>query len=122
MARSPRLFEHNLPPGLHYRDDFITEADEGVLLDAIAQIQGHEAGFAKLVVEEKSCRIVGVHLLMEHADALIGEAALMVACELTLDQLAKAIHPHPTQSEMFPLLARRAMSRLSRKQQTISSN
>ncbi|HEU4694345.1 MAG TPA: alpha-ketoglutarate-dependent dioxygenase AlkB [Vicinamibacterales bacterium] len=38
MARSPRLFEHDLPPGLHYRDDFITEADEGGLLDAIAEI------------------------------------------------------------------------------------
>ena len=38
MAGSPRLFEHDLPPGLHYGDDFITEADEGVLLDAIADI------------------------------------------------------------------------------------
>jgi alkylated DNA repair dioxygenase AlkB len=38
MAGSPRLFEHDLPPGLHYRDDFITEADEGVLLDAFAHI------------------------------------------------------------------------------------
>ena len=39
MARSPRLFEYDLPPGLHCRDDFITEADEGVLLDAIAEIE-----------------------------------------------------------------------------------
>jgi len=38
MARSPRLFEHDLPPGLHYRDDFITESEEGELLDAIAGI------------------------------------------------------------------------------------
>ena len=38
MARSPRLFEHDLPPGLHYRDDFITEAEERELLDAIADI------------------------------------------------------------------------------------
>jgi len=38
MAGSPRLFEHDLPPGLHYRDDFITEANEGVLLDAIADL------------------------------------------------------------------------------------
>ena len=38
MAGSPRLFEHDLPPGLDYRDDFITEADERVLLDAIADI------------------------------------------------------------------------------------
>lgn len=38
MARSPRLFEHDLPPGLHYRDDFITESEEGELLDAIAGV------------------------------------------------------------------------------------
>jgi len=38
MAGSPRLFEHDLPPGLHYRDAFITEADERALLDAIADI------------------------------------------------------------------------------------
>ena len=38
MAGSPRLFEHDLPPGLHYRDDFITEAEERALLDAIADI------------------------------------------------------------------------------------
>jgi hypothetical protein len=38
MAGSPRLFEHDLPQGLHYRDDFITEAEERELLDAIADI------------------------------------------------------------------------------------
>ena len=38
MARSPRLFEPDIPPGLHYRDDFITESEEGELLDAIAGI------------------------------------------------------------------------------------
>ena len=38
MAASPRLFEHDLPPGLHYRDDFITEAEERELLDAIADV------------------------------------------------------------------------------------
>jgi len=38
MAGSPRLFEHDLPPGLHYRDNFITETDERVLVDAIAGV------------------------------------------------------------------------------------
>src|SRR6187431_501995 len=38
MGRSPRLFEHDLPPGLHYRDDFITESEEGALLDAIGGV------------------------------------------------------------------------------------
>ena len=38
MARSPRLFEHDLPPGLHYRDAFITEVEERAVLDAIDDI------------------------------------------------------------------------------------
>jgi len=38
MAASPGLFDHNLPQGFHYRDNFITEADERVLLDAIGHV------------------------------------------------------------------------------------
>jgi hypothetical protein len=38
MAGSSGLFEHNLPQGFHYRENFITEADERVLLDAIAHV------------------------------------------------------------------------------------
>ena len=38
MARSPRLFAPDLPPGFQYRDDFITETDERDLLVAIAGI------------------------------------------------------------------------------------
>jgi len=35
---SPNLFELDVPLGFHYREDFITEADERVLLDAIADV------------------------------------------------------------------------------------
>jgi alkylated DNA repair dioxygenase AlkB len=38
MAGSPRLFEHDLPPGFRYRENFITEAEERVLLEAIADV------------------------------------------------------------------------------------
>ena len=38
MAASPGLFDHSLPQGFHYRDNFITEADERVLLDAIGHV------------------------------------------------------------------------------------
>ena len=38
MAASPSLFERDVPPGFHYREDFITEADERVLLEAIADV------------------------------------------------------------------------------------
>jgi hypothetical protein len=38
MAESPGLFEHNVPSGFHYREEFITSSDELVLLDAMADV------------------------------------------------------------------------------------
>ena len=38
MAASPGLFDHGLPQGFHYRENFITEADERVLLYAISHV------------------------------------------------------------------------------------
>jgi alkylated DNA repair dioxygenase AlkB len=38
MAPSPSLFEPDLPPGFRYLENFITEADERALLDAIAGV------------------------------------------------------------------------------------
>ena len=38
MAGSPSLFEPELPEGFHYRDEFVTEAAERALLDAIASV------------------------------------------------------------------------------------
>ena len=38
MAGTLSLFEPDLPPGFHYRDAFITEAVERVLLDEIADV------------------------------------------------------------------------------------
>jgi hypothetical protein len=38
MAGSPGLFEPNVPSGFHYREDFITDSDELLLLDAMAGV------------------------------------------------------------------------------------
>jgi len=38
MAASRGLFDHNLPPGFHYRENFITKAEERVVLDAIGHV------------------------------------------------------------------------------------
>ena len=38
MAASPGLFDHSLPHGFHYRENFITEAEERVLLNAIGHV------------------------------------------------------------------------------------
>ena len=85
-------------------------------IDAKAMITNETDGLIKLVAEKTSRRIIGVHFLADHADTLIGEAVMMVAGDMTLDQVAHAIHPHPTQTEMFGEMARRLLSRLRRSQ------
>ena len=66
-----------------------------------AQILGEIAGFAKIVAEEGSDRIVGVHIAGPHATDLIAEAVLAVRNGITLQQLADTIHAHPTLAEIM---------------------
>lgn len=83
-------------------------------IDAKAMISGETDGLIKMVVDKSSHRIIGVHFLTDHADTLIGEAVMMVAGDMTLEQVGHAIHPHPTQTELFGDMARRLLSRLRR--------
>jgi dihydrolipoamide dehydrogenase len=90
------------------------EAKVPMNIDAKAMINNEQHGMIKLVADKKSQRIIGVHLLADHADTLIGEAVMMVSAGMTLEQVGNAIHPHPTQTELFGELARRLGSRLRR--------
>ncbi len=83
-------------------------------IDAKAMIVNETLGFIKIVADKKTQRIVGVHFLADHADTLIGEAVMMVSANMTLQQVAEAIHPHPTQTELFGEMARRLLARLRR--------
>ena len=91
-------------------------------IDAKAMIVNETLGFIKLVADKKTQRIVGVHFLADHADTLIGEAVVMVSGNMTLQQVAEAIHPHPTQTEMFGEMARRLLARLRRSQKVATAN
>ena len=55
---------------------------------------------------------VGMHALIEGASAPSGESALVVRQGLMLEQLAQAIHPHPTLTESMGVLARQTLARL----------
>lgn len=90
------------------------EAKMPMSIDAKAMITGETHGLIKLVADKNTHKIIGVHFLTEHTDTLIGEAVLMVSAGLSLEQVAHAIHPHPTQTELFGELARRLLSRLRR--------
>jgi dihydrolipoamide dehydrogenase len=83
-------------------------------IDAKAMINNETHGMIKIVADKTTRRVLGVHFLADHADTLIGEAVMMVSGDLTLEQVGEAIHPHPTQTELFGDMARRLLSRLRR--------
>jgi len=58
-----------------------------------------EEGFVKILAEQQSHRILGVHILGPNASELIGEATLAIQLKATADQLADTCHAHPTLSE-----------------------
>lgn len=78
--------------------------------DARAQISSEGFGRLRVVYEKRDRRIVGIHALIEGAADLLGEAALAVHQGLSLQDLAMAIHPHPTLNEAFGLVALSALS------------
>ncbi len=81
-------------------------------VDAMAQISGDTFGFLKFVVNRSNQEILGVHIFINGAASLSGEAALIVSRKLTLMDVAQAIHPHPTLTEAFALLAMKMLSGL----------
>ncbi len=61
---------------------------------------GEREGFAKVITDTKYGEILGVHIIGPHATDMIAEAVVAIQSELTVDDLAACIHPHPTLSEV----------------------
>jgi dihydrolipoamide dehydrogenase len=64
-----------------------------------ATIEGENEGFVKIVGDSKYDEILGVHILHAHAGEMIAEAVAVLNGEMTAEELAHSIHPHPTLSE-----------------------
>jgi dihydrolipoamide dehydrogenase len=64
-----------------------------------AHAMGETTGFFKIVSEDASDRILGVHIIGPHASDLIHEAAVAIRNGLKTKDIAKTIHAHPTLSE-----------------------
>jgi dihydrolipoamide dehydrogenase len=64
-----------------------------------ATVLGERTGLVKIVAEAKYGEVLGVNILGPHATDLIGEAVLAMQLEGTAQDIARAIHPHPTLTE-----------------------
>lgn len=74
-----------------------------------AQILGEIAGQAKVVWEKGTKRLLGMQLIGPHVTELLGECTLALKMGAGLEDLARTIHPHPTLSEIFVELSRKAL-------------
>jgi len=68
---------------------------------AKSHIMGEIEGMIKIISDESSDRIVGVHMIGPHASDLIHEAVLGVSKGLKTTDISRIMHAHPTLSEVL---------------------
>lgn len=66
----------------------------------MAEVEGGN-GIAKLIVDKKYNRLVGVHLIGSYTSEIIYGAALMIETEMRIDDIKELVFPHPTVSEVI---------------------
>ncbi len=69
------------------------------LANGRARAMGDTSGLVKVLAEEGSDEILGVHILAPNASELIAEAVLAMEFVGTSEDIARTIHAHPTLSE-----------------------
>ena len=60
-----------------------------------ATILGHHEGFIKVVTDEKTAEILGVHIIGPFATEIISESVAALQLEATVDDLMSTVHAHP---------------------------
>lgn len=76
-----------------------------------ALAEGESSGFIKIISDNQYGEILGIHIMASHATDMIAEAVTAMQLEGTVYDLAKAIHPHPTLSEIVMEAALGAIDR-----------
>lgn len=69
--------------------------------NARARALGHTEGFVKILADDETDRILGVHIIGAHAGDLIAEAVAAIEFGASSEDLARTCHAHPTLSEIM---------------------
>jgi len=62
-------------------------------------IEGDKNGLVKVIAGRQHGNVLGVQIIGPHATELIAECALAVSMEACVEDVAAAVHPHPSVSE-----------------------
>ncbi len=80
--------------GIHYRVGKFP-----FMANARSRVIGATDGFVKILAEEKTKLIKGVHMIGPDAGTMIGEAVLAMEMGTSAEELARTCHAHPTYAE-----------------------
>jgi dihydrolipoamide dehydrogenase len=94
IATVGRTEESLQEEGLAYRKGMFPFAANGR-----ARASGHTDGRVKMLADEKTDRVLGVHIIGPHAGELIAECASAMAFGASSEDIARCCHAHPTLSE-----------------------
>lgn len=64
-----------------------------------ALVYGESDGFVKIIADQETNDVLGVHMIGPHVTDMISEAGLARVLDATPWEIAQTIHPHPTLSE-----------------------
>ena len=64
-----------------------------------AKVNENAEGFVKILVEDKTDKILGVHMIGPNVGDLIGEIAIAMEFGASSEDIARTCHAHPTYSE-----------------------
>jgi dihydrolipoyl dehydrogenase len=64
-----------------------------------ARANADTEGFVKIIADQKTDRVLGVHIIGADAGTMIAEAALAMEFGATSEDIARTVHAHPTLNE-----------------------
>jgi dihydrolipoamide dehydrogenase len=76
-----------------------------------AQALGDTHGFIKVLADDQTDRILGVHMVGPRVSELLGEAVVAMEFAAAAEDLARIVHAHPTLSEALHEAALAALGR-----------
>jgi dihydrolipoamide dehydrogenase len=67
-----------------------------IMANGKSHVDGDKRGIVKVIAEPEYGEIVGAHLYCLHASDMIAEMVTAMRGEMTIEDVARAVHPHPT--------------------------